>query len=227
MAEQHPASPLSASLPLPPEVMPDVLTDGTPWPADAIEVGKVVDAWGIKGGIKVAPFSSDPQALFGAKRWFVLPPLLLAVARPRAAAAPSRVGAPMAGLAGPSALKVKTAKEQGDVIVATVDGIEDRNAAEALKGVRIFVSRSAFPAPDEDEYYWIDLIGLDVLTPQGQALGRVMGLLETGPHCVLRCQPADVDGQPSPERLIPFVGAYIQRVSLAERVIVADWGFDY
>ncbi len=206
--------------------MPDALADGTPWPADAVEVGKVVDAWGIKGGIKVAPFSSDPQALFGTKRWFVLPPLALAVAHPSATKAGVR-NTGSTGFSGPAVLKVKSAKEQGDVIVATIDGMDDRNAAEAIKGARVFVSRASFPTPDEDEYYWIDLIGLDVVTPNGEALGHVIGLLETGPHCVLRCQPADVDGKPSEERLIPFVSAYIQRVSLADRLIVADWGFDY
>lgn len=196
---------------------PVVLNDGTPWPEDAIEVGKVVDAWGIKGGIKVAPFSSDPQALFSTKRWFLMP-----------AAPVSGVSRPAASTA-PRLLKVKTAKEQGDVIVATVDEVDDRTAAEALKGSRVFVSRASFPTPDEDEYYWIDLIGLDVVNPQGQALGRVVGLLETGPHCVLRCQDpgTPAEGEATPERLIPFVAAYIQRVSLSERLIVADWELDY
>ena len=52
-----------------------VLADGTPWPEDAIEVARVIDAWGVKGGIKLHPFSSDPQALFCTKKWFVQPAL--------------------------------------------------------------------------------------------------------------------------------------------------------
>jgi ribosomal 30S subunit maturation factor RimM len=51
-----------------------VLDDGVVWPEDAVEVGRIVDAWGVKGGIKVVPFSSDPQALFCTKKWFLRPP---------------------------------------------------------------------------------------------------------------------------------------------------------
>ncbi len=231
MATHRPASAADGLLHLNPQGEPAVLSDGTPWPEDAIEVGKVVDAWGIKGGIKVAPFSSDPQALFSTKRWFVQPAAPVGgVARPTATAARAKLAPPDASPAftAPKLLKVKTAKEQGDVIVATVDDVDDRTAAEALKGARVFVSRASFPTPDEDEFYWIDLIGLDVVNPHGQALGRVIGLLETGPHCVLRCQiPAQEEDAETPERLIPFVSAYIQRVSLADRLIVADWELDY
>ncbi len=227
-----------------------VLADGTPWPEDAIEVARVINAWGVKGGIKLHPFSSDPQALFCTKKWFVQPalPQAGAVRKPSApagagaapgasVAAPARKTAPAsdtrapARLSQPALLRVKSAKEQGDVIVATIDGLDDRNGAEALKGARVFVSRSAFPTPDsDDEFYWIDLIGLDVVNREGQALGTVIDLLDTGPHCVLRCSlPAGETSKPgdAAERLIPFVSAYIDRVSLAERLIVADWGLDY
>lgn len=212
-----------------------VLDDGVVWPEDAVEVGRVVDAWGVKGGIKVQPFSSDPQALFCTKKWFLRPAEASAgaVARPgagaRAGTAAASAAVTAAGvpkLSAPRFLQVKQAREQGDIVVATADGLDDRNAAEALKGARVFVSRSAFPTPDNDEFYWVDLIGLDVQTPQGEALGRVTDLLETGPHAVLRCEYTGTDGQPA-ERLIPFVSAYIQSVSLADKRIVADWGLDY
>lgn len=237
MAENCPASAVTHAVHLASEKGAVVLSDGSPWPEDAIEVGKVVDAWGIKGGIKVAPFSSDPQALFSTKRWFLQPAATPGgVVRPANASGSSKprlTNAP-ALLAAPRMLKVKTAKEQGDVVVATVDDVDDRNAAESLKGARVFVSRSSFPTPDEDEYYWIDLIGLDVVNLQGHALGRVIGLLETGPHCVLRCEYTQAgkaqsgsEGDVVAERLIPFVAAYIHRVSLSERLIEADWGLDY
>jgi 16S rRNA processing protein RimM len=220
-----------------------VLADGVVWPEDAIEVGKVVDAWGVKGGIKVQPFSADPQALFCTKKWFLMPAEVqaskVAVSRPARAggevahvAAPAKAGAPKATppkLGAPRFLQVLQAREQGDVVVATAEGVDDRNAAEALKGARVFVSRSAFPTPDAGEYYWIDLIGLDVVNREGQALGRVVDLLDTGPQSVLRCELAPEGGQPGDvtERLIPFVSAYIDSVSLADRRIVADWGLDY
>ncbi len=210
---------------------PLVLDDGVVWPEDAVEVGRVVDAWGVKGGIKVQPFSSDPQALFCTKKWFLRPAEASAgaVARPAVAAAKAPSAATAAGvpkLARPRFLQVKSAREQGDIVVVTADDLADRNAAEALKGARVFVSRSAFPTPDEGEFYWVDLIGLDVRNPQGEALGRVVDLLDTGPQSVLRCEHVGADGKPA-ERLIPFVSAYILSVSLTDKLIVADWGLDY
>lgn len=206
-----------------------VLDDGVVWPEDAVEVGRVVDAWGVKGGIKVLPFSSDPQALFCTKKWFLRPAEVSAnaVMRPGSAgAAASLATANASKLTRPRFLPVKSAREQGDVVVVTSDDLADRNAAESLKGARVFVSRSAFPTPDEGEFYWIDLIGLDVRNPQGESLGRVIDLLDTGPQSVLRCEHMGADGKPA-ERLIPFVSAYILSVSLADKLIVADWGLDY
>ncbi|HEX7640389.1 MAG TPA: hypothetical protein VF457_18500, partial [Burkholderiaceae bacterium] len=60
--------------------------DGNTWPGDAIEVGRILGAWGIKGGIKVLPFAADPQALFAAQRWYLRP---AASAKPPAAARPA------------------------------------------------------------------------------------------------------------------------------------------
>ncbi len=227
-----------ASAPAQGLVLPDVLPDGTTWPADAIEVAKVVDAWGVKGGIKLMPFSSDPQALFCTKKWFICPAEpQTGVKKPATPATPATkvVAKVVPGvlanktppkLSAPRLLCVKNAKTQGEYIVATIDGLEDRNDAEALKGARVFVSRSSFPSPDEDEFYWVDLIGLNVVNREGVALGEVVDLLDTGPHCVLRCAFTDAEGKPT-DRLIPFVSAYIDKVSLADKLIVADWGLDY
>lgn len=214
---------------------PVVLADGVVWPDDAVEVGRIVDAWGIKGGIKVQPFSSEPQALFCTKKWFIQPSDRTPVAakRPTASVKPDASVAAVPRLSGPRFLQVLQARDQGDVVVATVEGLATRNDAEALKGATVFVSRSAFPTPDENEFYWIDLIGLDVVTPNNEPLGRVVDLMETGPHAVLRCVldapavSADADKAEPVERLIPFVDAYIVSVSLADRRIVADWGLDY
>ena len=90
-----------------------VLADGTAWPDDAIEVARIIDAWGVKGGIKVQPFSSDPQALFGTKKWFVRPAEPAAgVRRPTSTpAAPAAGGARATPrLAHPIVLTVKQAK---------------------------------------------------------------------------------------------------------------------
>ena len=190
---------------------------GTPadWPEDAVEVGRIVDAWGVKGWIKVQPFASDPQALFSTKRWYLQPPEGSVVKRPVAA----KAAAPF-----PSLLKIVQAKDHGDVVVAQVQEVEDRSGAEALRGGRIFVSRASFPTADADEYYWVDLIGMAVVNRQGEGLGTVVGLIDTGPHSVLRIQPEDPKAE---ERLVPFVSAYVDDVKTAEKRITVDWGLDY
>lgn len=180
------------------------------WPDDAIEVGRVIDAWGVKGWIKVQPFSADPQALFSTKRWFIKAP-----EQPRAPGA-----VPL-----PQLLKVIQAREHGEGIVAAVQEVADRSAAEALKGARVFVSRASFPTAEADEYYWVDLIGLDVVNRDGVALGRVADLLDTGAHAVLRIE--DVSGGEPVERMVPFVAAYIDQVDLPGRRITVDWSADW
>jgi len=180
-------------------------------PPDAVEVGRVLGAWGVKGGIKVKAFAADPQALFSTKRWYIQPPEL---------ARPAIVGSAV----WPTLLRVVQAREQGDAVVATVQELEDRDAAEALKGARVFVPRTSFPTPDSGEYYWVDLIGLSVFNRSGAAMGEVVGLIETGPHCVLRIQAADAQ---VPECLVPFVDAYVDAVDLPGRRITVDWEADY
>ena len=184
-----------------------------PWPADAIEVGRIGGAWGVKGWFKVQPFATDPQALFAARHWFIRP----------AEAAPAVLGqtAPL-----PTVLEVVEAKEHAGNLVARSPAVAHRDAAQRLYGARVFVSRTSFPQASIDEFYWVDLIGLDVVNREGQALGQVVGLIDTGPHSVLRVAPAP-DTPPDAERLIPFVAAYIDDVSLAQRRIGVDWGLDF
>ena len=178
-------------------------------PADAVEVGRVQDAWGIQGWFKVQPYSASPEALFSSKRWYLQPP---------------ERGA-KASFDGTVLLPIKQAKEHGEWIVAAAHDVPDRTAAEGLKGARVFIARSSFPTPAEGEYYWVDLIGLDVVNREGLALGRVTDLMATGPQQVL-VLAYDEEGK-SRERLIPFVGAYVDAVDLSARRITVDWQADY
>ncbi len=177
-------------------------------PADAVEVGRILDAWGIKGWFKVLPYSASPEALFSSRRWFLLPP---------------EKGART--FSGPVALAVKETREHSDAVVASAHDVPDRNAAEALRGARIFVARSSFPTPDPDEYYWVDLIGLEVVNREGVVLGSVSELMSTGPQAVLVIA-CEQDGKPA-ERMIPFVSAFVDAVDLPARRITVDWQPDY
>lgn len=177
-------------------------------PADAIEVGRILDAWGVKGWFKVLPHSASPEALFSSRRWFLQP---------------SERGART--FEGTVLLRVREAREHSDSVVASSPDIVDRNAAEALRGARIFVPRSSFPTPESDEYYWVDLIGLDVVNREGVALGVVRDLMSTGPQSVL-VLGYELEGKPQ-ERLIPFVAAFVDQVDLPARRITVDWQADY
>ena len=122
-------------------------------------------------------------------------------------------------------LRIQQAKEHADSVVASAHDIPDRNAAESLKGSRIFVGRSSFPTPATDEYYWVDLIGLSVINREGVALGTVKDLMSTGPNTVLVLEWQE--GDKTLERMIPFVNAYIDSVDLNARRIQVDWQSDY
>ena len=189
------------------------------WPDDAIEVGRIGEPWGLKGWVKVQPFAADPQALFSSRRWFLLPP---------EKAGPARAVA-VSGVV-PSLLRITQVKDHGDAVVALAQEVPDRNAAEALRGARVFIGRGSFPTPDPDEFYWVDLIGLSVVNREGAKLGTVVGLIDTGPHSVLRVTPETlpegVSAQEA-ERLIPFVGAYVDTVSIEQKLITVEWGLDY
>jgi len=175
---------------------------------DLHEVGRILGAWGVKGWIKVQPHADDPTALLEARRWTLT---RANDARPDA---------------DPGSLTILHARRHGEFVLAQAAGIADRDAADALRGRRVSLARSAFPQPPTDAYYWVDLIGLPVVNREGVALGTVVGLLETGAHEVLRVCATEA-GADACERLIPFVNAYVDEVDLAGRVIRVDWGLDY
>jgi 16S rRNA processing protein RimM len=192
-------------------------------PADAIEIGRIADAWGIKGWFKVLPHSASPEALFSSKSWFLLPP--------ERAMKPKRATEAVAlatGWTEPVVLNIKEVKDHSDTVVACAQHIDDRNAAEALRGARIFVPRSHFPAAAEGEYYWVDLMGLQVINREGLNLGQVRDLMSTGPQTVLviEAEPTVEGGKPV-ERMIPFVSAFVDGVDLPGKRITVDWQPDY
>jgi len=185
-----------------------MVLDPVDLPPDAVEVARIGEAWGVKGWIKLLPFSADPQALFSSKRWYVQP----SDRGPRA-------------FDGTALLRVREAREHSGAVVAQVDGVDDRDAAQALRGARIFVQRSSFPSTSEDEYYWVDLIGLEVVNRQGESLGQVKELLQTAAQVVLVLRYGFGDAWL--ERMIPFVAAHVDAVDLDAKRITVDWQADY
>jgi 16S rRNA processing protein RimM len=184
-------------------------------PADAVEVGRIIGAWGIKGWVRVQAFAAQPEALFSCRQWLVGP----------AGAVPS--AAPSVRPAQVQRLRVAHAQEHAGGIVAQLHEVNDRTDAESLKGSTVWVPRSAFPTPGADEYYWVDLIGLAVVNRDGLLLGTVAELFATGPQSVLRVLSGPERDPTTRETLIPFVSAYVDEVQMTERRILVDWGLDF
>lgn len=177
---------------------------GVSIPEDLILVGYVSGAYGIHGWVRIRPYSADADALLTAKTWWLDKPDLHDV----------------------DAMQVKI---HGEDVVARLMGVSGRDAAEALKGATVQISRSHFPVLSDDEYYWLDLIGLEVENLQGEHLGVVRDLMDNGAHPILRVQvPAVVEQEkPSPEMLIPFVDQFVKTVDRSAKKITVDWGLDY
>lgn len=117
--------------------------------------------------------------------------------------------------------KIEKSFARDGVFHAKLAGVDDRDAAFALKGTIVAVDREEFPDLDEDEFYWVDLIGLNVINVQGESLGVVKDLMETGANDVL------VAKLEQEERLIPFVAQYVVKVDMQNKQIIVDWGLDY
>jgi len=156
-------------------------------------VGVVVGAHGLTGQLRVKSFTQ----------------------RPADVAAYGPVEAEAEGSA-PRRLRLRVTGEGKGFVLARVDGVADRNAADALKGARLFVPRAALPAPGEDEFYSADLLGLAAEDGEGRALGRVSGLFDFGAGEVI-----EIDG-PGGRQMLPFTRATVPVVDIAGgRVVVA------
>ncbi|CAB3697247.1 MULTISPECIES: ribosome maturation factor RimM [Achromobacter] len=194
-------------------------------PTDLIELGRITAAYGVKGWVKVQPHSANAEVLLSASQWWLTRPVP-ELARGAVASAPV-------------VIKVLQARSQGATVVAQLAGIADRDQAEAMRGYSVQAPRGSFPAPEEDEYYWVDLIGCALYTSangEPALIGVVDEVLDNGAHAVLKvlCQKAGAEG-PEPiltakgrpaEMLVPFVRAHIHAVDLAARRIDSDWPAD-
>jgi 16S rRNA processing protein RimM len=163
---------------------------------DLICVGHILGAQGVKGWVRVFSNTSPRENIVSYSPWFVERGL-----RCDAVAVSGRL--------------------QGKNVLARLEGIEDRGQAEELTGCKIFINPQQLPEPEEGEYYWSDLIGLQVESLQGEPLGVVASILETGADDVLV-----LSGER--ERLIPFViGDIVHEVDLQRQRLVVDWLPDY
>jgi 16S rRNA processing protein RimM len=160
-------------------------------------VGRIAAPFGVHGWVKVQPLMNG-AVLLECKTWHL--------GRDEAAF---------------REVEVMEAAQHGKTVIARLDGIADRDAASTLVGERIAVPASALPGREEGEYYWSELIGLSVINRSGEVLGKVSGLLETGVHDVLVVRDGDT------ERLLPMVGAVVDKIDIEAGEIRVEWGRDW
>lgn len=159
-----------------------------------ILLGRVVGAFGVRGEIKLESWTEPRSAIFRYQPWIVR--------------SPSGVETTIEGVRG---------RDSGKHLVARFPGVEDRDTVEAMHGTEIYVARSALPPPKPDEYYWVDLEGLDVKTTEGVALGQVSHLFSTGANDVVVVRG-------DRERMIPFVQPdFVKSVDFEANLVVVDW----
>lgn len=159
-------------------------------------MGRIAAPFGVKGWVKVQPFCESPDTLMDCAAW--------------------RVGRGEAQ----RMFEVLEVHPHGRTLIAQLAEVNDRDAAFALRGLEISLPRATLPAPEENAFYWADLIGLVVTNREGVELGRVESLMESGAHAVLV-----VKGRR--EHLIPFVDPIIGQVDPAGGRIEVDWGEDF
>lgn len=187
-------------------------------PNDRLVVGKIVGAFGIKGWLKVKSFTSPEKNIVAYSPWRLIP----------SAKGLAKVGQQKAALKLQEHYECDAHNLRPQGLVVHLKGIDDRNLAEALVGLEIEADASLLPSLDAGEYYWHQLIGLQVVTEfEGQvaALGLVTGLMETGANDVLVVKGKGGDQSlDQRERLIPYVPEqYVKKIDLQAQTITVDW----
>ena len=161
-------------------------------PRPRICVGAIAGAHGVKGLVKIKSFTEEPDgvAAYG----------------------------PLSDEAGEREFTIALTGRAKGLIIARIDGVEDRNMAEALRGTRLYVERAALPPTAEEAYYHTDLIGLEAVGMDGEPVGEVKALYNYGAGDVIEIQRRDKD-----LLLLPFTKAAVPEVDLeGGRLVVRE-----
>ncbi|MBT8143328.1 MAG: ribosome maturation factor RimM [Gammaproteobacteria bacterium] len=162
-----------------------------------VTLGRVSGLHGVRGWLKVYSYTDPPNAIADYSPW------CLEIQGQR------------------SEYELERLQQHGNRLLARIRGVDNRDLAASLVGATITITRDQLPATSNDEYYWADLVGLEVVNEDGVRLGTVDRLFETGANDVVV-----VTGER--ERLIPWlVGQVIRKVDLKGRQLRVDWDADF
>lgn len=155
---------------------------------EQVTLGRVGGPWGVRGGVRVHSDCRPPERIFEYPNWWI----------------------------GAKRYSLREGRTQGSGLVATLDGVDSREVADALKGKDITVPASELPPPESGEYYWRDLVGLTVVTRDGVELGSIDRMVETGANDVMVVRG-------DRERWLPWIADVVREVDLVARRIEVDW----
>ena len=169
---------------------------------DLIVIGKIVSVHGVRGDVKVYSFTDPIENLLDYRRWTL------------------RRGEEI------RRVELVKGRLQGKILVASLNGLTDREEARTYADFEICIDRSELPSLAGEEYYWFQLQGLVVINQLGQVLGRVDHLLETGANDVLVVKPFDgsLDDR---ERLLPYTDPCVLKVDLDAGEMQVEWDADF
>lgn len=176
--------------------------------SEMVVMGRIVAPYGVLGWLKVIPDTESIDGLLDYPYWWVGKDNQWAK------------------------YQLKQAKVHNDILLVKLDGIDDRDAAFARKGQLISVPREQLPEAGEDEFYWSDLIGLQVKNQNGIVFGDIVEVFETGANDVIVVRPKSQNTDNvvknakqsiQDERLIPFVDGVILDVDLKQKTMLVDW----
>jgi 16S rRNA processing protein RimM len=165
-------------------------------PDGLVHFGRITGLFGVQGWVKVFSHARPRETIINYSPWFVKT------------------------AEGWREMVVEDGRAQGKGVVAKLAGVDDRDQASQLIGADIEIKFSQLPPPSKGEYYWAQLVGLEVVTLAGQSLGKVDHLVETGANDVLVVR----NGK---ERWLPATASVIRKVDLETGVIRVDWDADF
>ncbi len=177
-------------------------------------MGRIGVPFGVQGWVRIQTYSEDPDTLLDFDRWWVR----------QAARSALRPGAPAVAEGEWREIEVLEAQAHGGGLIAQLKGIGDRDQAERARGTEVGLFRSELPEPEAGEFYWEDLIGIDAVDHEGNKVGVVSGLLESGAHDVLVIDTPLKTAAGRPHQiLVPFVERHVGEIDLGKRQVVVDW----
>jgi 16S rRNA processing protein RimM len=166
--------------------------------SERVCVGVVTGAHGVRGALRIKSFTANPAHV-------------------------AAYGEVTVGEGEDSAVLRITGEAKG-AVVAEIAGVTDRDAAQALKGKKLYVPRSALPEAEEGEYYHDDLVGLEVRSPEGEALGTIAAVHNYGAGDILdiRTSGQERDGKNGADMMLPFTREVVPEVNLEAGYVVAE-----